>query len=406
MRLPLAVSGNLSNDLCVRWKDHFESDLSRDRTIEEGIWRRTQALTNANESGWSSIDDARRRIVYYRYKFGLDGTPAGTRLALTAVFVYQSLSLPSRDLDDFHRRADGALAEGGWRSSGRSIWARNDLTCSIRRYIRHPEDELAGRFLPHGYETLDITVESSRVEIPHERRRLPWDVLARGIRRRDTRGTPTVLRSLAALADFTPIQVEVGCGISTEAGIPPLHWLHDLYTVTDRRTETFIFGCRADNFLADFLRSPGPELRLRAQMTVACLKAEPTLAHRILKELANRRLLLAPIVTNNFDGLHARVGLEECYIRRYDEDVPDVPIYPETRALLVIGSHADRRRVQARMRERNIPIFFLDPEEFYENARVVSYPIEGAREGDYVRRTGATAGLLELAQELDLDVAR
>jgi len=236
-------------------------------------------------------------------------------------------------------------------------------------------------------------------------RRLPWEVLFRGIRRRDTRGEPTLVSSLAPLARFLPFQIELGCGISTEAGIPPLHFLHDLYSVTDRDTGTFIFGGYADTLLAQVLSDPECHLRRRAQMMHACLMAQPTQAHRVLQELASRRMLLTPI-TNNFDGLHARVGLDECYIRRYDEDVPDVPIHPETKALLVIGSHADRRKVQARFRERGLPIFFLDPEGFHEEGRFVPYPIEGARDGDYIRHAGAAAGLRELAQELGLHAAR
>ena len=404
LRLPFMVSAALGKETLARWINDFESFKSRDRTIEEGIWRRTQGLENAGESAWLSDLDARRRIVHYHYKFGV-AEAESTHLAISSLYLYQSLSLPLHELNEFHDRIVVALKVGGWTEEERGAWIRSDLRCTILRHVSHPEDILARRHLPNSYESLDVTVESASCVMPHGRRRLPWDVLSRGIRRRDTRGEPTLVRSLAPLAQFLPFQIELGCGISTEAGIPPLHFLHDLYSVTDRDTGAFIFGGDADTLLVQMLSDPEYHVNRQAQMMHACLMAEPTQAHRVLRDLADRRVLLTPIITNNFDGLHTRVGLAECYIRRYDEKVPDVPIYPETRALLVVGSHADRRKVQARFRERGLPIFFLDPEGFDENGGFIPYPIEGARDGDHIRQAGATVGLLELARELDLNAA-
>jgi hypothetical protein len=402
MMMPFPISPALGITLQTRWIDQFESSESRDRTIEEGIWRRTQGPANADESAWFTPQDARRRIVHYHSKFRMLELEGAACLAVSSLYLYQSLSLPLSELAEFHERLVAALRAGGWRQGTGGVWTRGALGCTLQRHVVHPEDSLAGRQLPDGYESLDATVRSDGCEIPQGRHRLPWEVLARGIRRRDVRGAPTVLESLAPLAQCIPFQVELGCGISTEAGIPPLHFLHDQYTVTNRATNTFIFGGTADAFLPDFLANPESQSRAQGRMMHACLVAEPTLAHRILQELSSRRMLLTPIIANNFDGLPERVGLEECYIRRYDEAIPDVPIHPGTKALLVIGSHADRRKVQARFRERGLPIFFLDPEGFEDRGRFMPYLIEGAREGDFVRRAGATAGLLELARELGL----
>lgn len=406
MRLPLVVSPALSAEIQARWKKDFEIFTNRERTVEEGIWRRTQEPANASESAWLSEYDARRRIVHYHYKFGLTEMPEGTCLSIRSVYIYQSLSLPSHELNEFHDKAAAALAEGGWTYGGDDAWSLGDLLCTLRRHVRHPEDDLAGRTLPSGYESLDITVESAICSVPDSRRGLPWDVLSRGVRRKDTRGEPTLIPSLAPLANYLPFQIELGCGISTEAGIPPLHYLHDLYSVSDRETGAFVFGGGADTLLSQVLCDPAFQLHRRAQMMHACVKAEPTQAHRVLRKLSDHRALLMPVITNNFDGLHTRMGMDECYIRRYDEDVPDVPIHPNTKALLVIGSHADRRKVQARFRERGLPIFFLDPEGFCEDGRFVPYPIEGAQDDDYICHAGATVGLLEIAQELGLYAAR
>lgn len=405
MILPFVVA-DLDEELTTRWLHDFESFTSRDRTVEEGIWRRTQGPENSGESGWLSERDARRRVVHYHYKFGLAHVEGICRLAVTSVYLYQSLSLPRHELNEFHDRVIVALAEGGWAEANGEIWTRDTLRCTVRRHIRHPEDEIAGRHMPPGYESFDVRIESAACAMAIHRRRLPWEVLSRGIRRRDARGNPTLVTRLAPLAKFLPFQIELGCGISTEAGIPPLHFLHDLYSVTERETGAFNFGGPSDTLLTEVLSDPEGQIRNRAEMMHACLTAEPTQAHLVLHELAQRRMLLTPIITNNFDGLPARVGLEECYIRRYDEDVPEVPIHPETRSLVVIGSHADRRKVQARFRERGLPVFFLDPEGFLEDGRFTPYPIEGARDGDFVCHAGASAGLLDLGRELGLNVVR
>jgi hypothetical protein len=388
----------------ARWCHQFEPQAPgrRDRRIEEGIWRRTQGPENAGESGWRSPGDARRRVVHYHYRFRVVDGPDVRCLAVTSLYLFQSLSVPRDEMDEFRERIRRALAGGGWSEQARR-WVRGDLVCTITHHRDHPVDVRAGRRLPAGYTSLDVTVESRSCVMPDPRRQLPWEVLARGIRPRDRRGNPTVIPDLGALAGHLPIQVELGCGISIEAAIPPLHVLHDWYSVTDPATGAFIFGGERDTLMSDLLGDPDRHLRLRAQMMLACLHTEPTPGHRVLRVLTDRRLLLGPVMTNNFDGLHARVGLDECYLRRYDDAAPDIPIHPDANALLVIGCHADRRRVQARFRARGLPIFYLDPEGFDgHDGQFVPYPVEGARDGDRIRRAGATAGLLELAQELDL----
>jgi len=114
LRLPLAVSAALTTEIETRWVTDFESFTSRDRTVEEGIWRRTQEPGNAGESAWLSEHDARRRIVHYYYKFGLTDTLGSTCLALNSLYLYQSLSLPLHELNEFRDRIVAALKEGGW----------------------------------------------------------------------------------------------------------------------------------------------------------------------------------------------------------------------------------------------------------------------------------------------------
>ncbi|MFD6327718.1 hypothetical protein ACFWOL_34005 [Streptomyces sp. NPDC058442] len=90
--------------------------------------------------------------------------------------------------------------------------------------------------------------------------------------------------------------------------------------------------------------------------------AEPTSAHRALKALHDAGHMTGPVATHNFDRLFAKAGLEEAFMRRYDQRTPHMPFPDEAKALLVIGLHADRRAVQARARKLGLKVFHLDTE--------------------------------------------
>ena len=248
--------------------------------------------------------------------------------------------------------------------------------------------------------TLDVTLRTQDFTSLDER--LPWDVLSQGMRVKDTRERPTYVPDLSALAQLSPFHVELGCGASIEAGVPALHHLHDLYRVTDSSTGRFIFGGDQDDLIERLLMRPTAEFTALAELFGAAFVAEPTPAHWALLALRDAGHLVGPIMTNNFDGLAHRVGLNEHFLRRYDEVIPDVEFSPDARSLLVIGSHADRRRVQARARARGLQIVYLDPEGYGIDGRFIEYPLEGPRDGDRVCRKTATEGLAGLCSVLDI----
>ncbi|WP_224294247.1 hypothetical protein [Streptomyces olivaceus] len=227
------------------------------------------------------------------------------------------------------------------------------LKCRITEHDAHPQDAAAGRTLPVGYWSLDVQIASVSYAPPPAVRQLPWNVLSTGIRCKDRPGTPTRVPDLSVLADLLPFQVEIGCGTSVEAGIPPLHRLHEIYRVTDRqghepREHRFTLSPTADTLLHEVLTEPEEKTAEFVEMFRACFLAEPTPAMWALKELKDAGHLVGPVITNNFDVLAARAGLDECFIRRYDQAVPDVEWVDGAKALLVVGLHADRRKVQAR----------------------------------------------------------
>ncbi len=323
---------------------------------------------------------------------------------MTKAYVYFSLSLPDVELRLEILRIRSALERGGWRpdeKDGVTGWRFKDLRCDIVEAEQHGEDIRAGRVLPANYRSVDVTIGTLRYEeVDH---RLPWEVLAKGMRRKDERENPTIIPDLSALTSLCPFQVELGCGASIEAGVPPLHHLHELYRVTEMDSGRFIFGGVHDDLIARLLISPGHEFARLGTLFTASFLAEPTPAHNALLALRKAGRLVGDIMTNNFDGLAHRVGLREHFLRRYDETIPDISLKTEAKALLVIGSHADRRRVQARARARGMKVIYLDPEGYWLDGRFIEYPLEGPRNGDLVCRKGASDGLTELCALMGID---
>jgi hypothetical protein len=226
------------------------------------------------------------------------------------------------------------------------------------------------------------------------------------MRVKEERGTPQYADDLSGLLECLPFIVEAGCGTSIEAGVQPLHWLHEVYRVTARQGNdltqgyAFTMAPAADILVQEVLTDTERKVGDMVSMFRALFEAEPTEAHRVLRALYDAGHATGRVATHNFDRLFARAGIPEAFMRRYDQKTPHM-VYPEeARSLLVIGLHADRRDVQKRARERGLRIFYVDPEGLTENGVHRDYLIEGAREGDVIVRSAATPVLLRLAELL------
>ncbi|MFC8827548.1 hypothetical protein ACFT9I_19660 [Streptomyces sp. NPDC057137] len=408
MFLPHPVIEQLSQQQVATWVEHFAgSRHERPRSIEEGIWRRTQDPSNAEQSGWKEDSTGRRRVVHFRYTYDLDYTHPVPRLVLSELYLFCSHLAPVAEIDAYTEDINRWLAEGRWRKKY-DVWHRGDLVVAVARHEVHPQDERANRDTPEGFRSLDVCITSEGFTAHRSLRNLPWDVLAGGMRVKEKRGEPTIADDLSGLLDFLPFQVEVGCGTSIEAGIPPLHFLHEVYRVTARndnsltQSHAFTLSPRADTLMREMLLDAFGKAEELTRMFAACFSAQPTAAHEALKALHDAGHLVGPVITHNFDTLSARAGLEEAFVRRYDQKIPPVPLLSEAKALLVVGLHADRRAVQARARARGMKIFFVDPEGLLENGVFKEYPIEGAREGDVVVRQEAIPALKRLRELLNV----
>ncbi|MCC3769380.1 hypothetical protein [Streptomyces sp. UNOC14_S4] len=414
MFLPHPVIDSLTPDQVRVWDAHFspEADGQRRPAVEEGIWRRTQDPANAAQSGWTEDESGRRRVVHYRLHYGLDRTQPMERLVLEELYLYVSWLAPADEIADHRRDLDQWLTDGRWKPTGDEdgSWRRGDLHATLAEHTVHPQDERADQDTPEGFTSIDVTVYSEGYTLTRAARNLPWDVLAGGMRVKEQRGAPTYADDLSGLLDYLPFVVEAGCGTSIEAGIPPLHWLHEVYRVTARAGNdltqgyAFTLAPASDILIKEILADTERKVDDMVLMFRTLLLAEPTGAHRALKVLHDAGHVVGPVATHNFDRLFARAGLEETFMRRYDQRTPHMPFPGGAEALLVIGLHADRRKVQTRARELGLKIFYLDTEGVTEHGVHKPYLIEGAREGDVVVRSEATPALLHLAELLGVNV--
>jgi hypothetical protein len=320
------------------------------------------------------------------------------------LFLYYCLTCPAAEARGYAAQIADWAAAGGWARDRGQSWRLGDLRACLTRYTAHPEDAAAGRGTPAGFESVEMVFSSDGLRLPPGTARLPWEVLASGIRVPARRGEPVITPALGPLAGYLPCQAELGCGVSVEAGIPPLHRLHEIYGVRRGSRpgagERFVLSPADDALIREVLTRTERKFTEFTEMYRACLAAGATPALKALRWLADEGHLIGPVITNNFDVLAARAGLTEYCVRRYDEIIPDVPLLPEARSLLVVGSHADRRAVQARARAAGKKVFYLDPEGFHANGTFMPYPLESPQTGDWVCRRTAAEGLPALARML------
>jgi hypothetical protein len=387
------ISSPLSKDGINAWKKHFNNQPDRACNKFEGIWRRTQDTRNALQSGWASHDDARRKIMHFCYEFRL----AGNCLALDSPYLWLNLAFPKIEMNEYLEMAGAALKTGDWKASvpisgSHSESYRNGgLIFTVQHHgARHPVDEREGRAFPAGYENVSFTLSSASTALSKSYIRLPWDVVRSGIRERNPTLEPKAIGSLFEMRNFFPAHVELGCGPSIECGIPPLSELHSIFKVTDPSTGKFVLGARkGDTLIHEMLATPYEFLGKACAFFVKMVEAKPNVFYTKLKQMMDEGMILPPIFTNNFDRLLAESGLQEHYLRRYDEAhiFPEVQFASEAKSLLTVGAHADRRRLWAAARKAGLPVVHVDPEEYFVGGAVVKYPLEETHQSDFVIRS-------------------
>ncbi len=377
MKFPFVIHTGLDTRLMKNWNDRF----GLERSIREVTWRRTQDESNKNLSLWGEDGTARRRLLYFQDKYAIQNN----NFCLQSSLIHVNYKAPKDEIEQLIDEL--CVLSSKWEVLESADYetaielSRGDLKFYIILYKDfHPFEEE----ITEGYWNLDIAITANcdwNYEIPS---RAFYVLKMAGIRKKLSPGIPTLINK-EELGKFFPAQVALGCGPSIEAGIPPLHYMHDVYGLK-KPDGRFVLKPSDDRFLVPFLENPEAKYQEIAHIHKCCLLAEPTPFYHKLKEMHDRGDIVGPIITNNFDGLCISVGLEEMCMRKYDRlgKYPDTEFHPDARSLFVIGSHADRRRIEESARKKKLQIVYIDPCGYNVDGAFDSYPIESPQEGDFL----------------------
>lgn len=390
MKLPYVIAGDLAPEYGKRWEVQFKKTK---REVMEGLWRRTQLEYNREYSGWKSEADARRKMIHFMDRYDVVENKKGTvDFVLKAPYMWMHFLNPKNEIDRYREKLLHALRKGGWKADGVSgsegHFVKGDLSL---QYVvsdrQHVEGIKNGRKFPSNYNAMEVTVSSKYSHVSDEQKKHPWDVLNSGLRIRDKRGEPEYSSDIEHIRKLFPMQLELGCGPSIEAGIPPLYRLHDFYFLNNHETGKFFLDPEDDHLFEQSIADIEAFYMQKASLVYASsLLADVTPFYAMVKKFFEHGLFVGPVITNNFDGMCAKMGIDEKYVRRFDEAhiAPDIRFDPAAKALLVVGSHADRRKIQDAARKRGLQVVYVDPESFREGGKNRPYPLESVCDGDIV----------------------
>ena len=386
----IPIYQNLHPSYFEKWQKQF---VIPKRTFLEGLWRRTQMQVNANDSEWKNETDCRRRMIHYYDQYDLVPNEVGTYdFVVTNPWIWISLSFPKAEIDEYLKQIESGAIAGGWArnqvtSELTAFTLNNTFQVDVKKVKNYKEDENENRKFPPGYEHLEIELHLVGKVQTKDLKNHAWEVLKSGVRTKDKRGNPKQITDLREIEKYLPMQIELGCGPSIEAGNPPLHYLHQVYYVSNPSSHKFVFGANNDKLLFDILSDLEGFYKKASYPLLKSLEAKPSPFINLIKSLYDKNLVVGKVITNNFDGLCNLVGLPETYVRRYDEVhiTPKIDFHPDAKMLLVVGAHADRRRIQKSAREKGLKVMYVDPEGFYaKDGKFVSYPTEAPQDTDFI----------------------
>lgn len=405
MQIPFNVINNLNSTQVKIWESYYETKTGDwNMKIEEGLWRRTQEEKNKKFSGWSNYGDKRRRIVHYKHKYGLCVDISGyINIGIIESYIWANLCLPGDEIEKNYADIIKNLSVGGWSKKNEyykdgnftEIYWRGSLLFKIYKYKFHKEDIKYKRFFPNSYSSMEIKIYSKNYRTDKKFEHHPWEVLNTGIRELGSRSNIIPDNNLRQIPNYFPSQVEVGYGPAIEAKIPPLSFFHHVYHVLNQNSNKFIFN---EELGIEVAKNPEQAYKKFSIFFKKSFLAKPTDFYKILKDFYDTGIIVGPVITNNFDGLPSRLGINEKFIRRFDENhiLPNINFHPKAKSLMVIGSHADRRRVRELARKRGLKVIYIDPEGYCIGDRFFKYPLESLGTSDLFFRGGADESFKKL----------
>lgn len=377
MKFPYKICKLTNNEVNI-FNKYF---ATKDEFVFEGIWFRSQEEVNKNVSGYVDNTTRNRRTIHYNHVFYVKDN----YLMVKSSYIYLSIRLNNNEYDKYLNDIINTLENNNYIKNN-NIYIKDNLNIMINKYDKHPYDEIIDN-----YKTVDIIVKSDNLNNTDKLFNQVWNLQVKGIRERDTRGNPKYINDFNELKEFFPMAVELGCGPSIEAGVMPLYKLHEIYKVQRHSDGKFYFGT-SDTLIKQIIEKDNVKFDEFYEIIAECIKAKPTNFHYNLKKMYDKKLFTMNLFNNNFDRLCKRIGINENVLRVYNIEnyFPKVIFDKDIKALLCIGTHADRRFIQRQARNQGLKIIYVDPEGFNTDNEFFKYEIEGAKDEDYILKMTAS----------------
>lgn len=377
MKFPYKICKLTNNEVNI-FNKYF---ATKGEFVFEGIWFRSQEEVNKNVSGYIDNTTRNRRTIHYNHVFYVKDN----YLMVKSSYIYLSIRLNSNEYDKYLNDIINTLENNNYIKNN-NIYIKDNLNIMINKYDKHPYDEIIDN-----YKTVDIVVKSDNLNNTDKLFNQVWNLQVKGIRERDTRGNPKYINDFNELKEYFPMAVELGCGPSIEAGVMPLYKLHEIYKVQRHSDGKFYFGT-SDTLIKQIIEKDNVKFDEFYEIVAECIKAKPTNFHYNLKKMYDKKLFTMNLFNNNFDRLCKRIGINENILRVYkiENYFPKVIFDKDVKALLCIGTHADRRLIQRQARNQGLKIIYVDPEGFNTDNEFFKYEIEGAKDEDYILKMTAS----------------
>lgn len=377
MKFPYKICKLTNNEVNI-FNKYF---ATKGEFVFEGIWFRSQEEVNKNVSGYIDNTTRNRRTIHYNHVFYVKDN----YLMVKSSYIYLSIRLNNNEYDKYLNDIINTLKNNNYIKNN-NIYIKDNLNIMINKYDKHPYDEIIDN-----YKTVDIIVKSDKLNNTDKLFNQVWNLQVKGIRERDTRSNPKYINDFNELKEYFPMAVELGCGPSIEAGVMPLYKLHEIYKVQRHSDGKFYFGT-SDTLIKQIIEKDNVKFDEFYEIITECIKAKPTNFHYNLKKMYDKKLFTMNLFNNNFDRLCKRIGINENILRVYNIEnyFPKVIFDKDIKALLCIGTHADRRLIQRQARNQGLKIIYVDPEGFNTDNEFFKYEIEGAKDEDYILKMTAS----------------
>lgn len=377
MKFPYKICKLTNNEVNI-FNKYF---ATKGEFVFEGIWFRSQEEVNKNVSGYIDNTTRNRRTIHYNHVFYVKDN----YLMVKSSYIYLSIRLNNNEYDKYLNDIINTLENNNYIKNN-NIYIKDNLNIMINKYDKNPYDEIIDN-----YKTVDIIVKSDNLNNTDKLFNQVWNLQVKGIRERDTRGNPKYINDFNELKEYFPMAVELGCGPSIEAGVIPLYKLHEIYKVQRHSDGKFYFGT-SDTLIKQIIEKDNVKFDEFYEIIAECIKAKPTNFHYNLKKMYDKKLFTMNLFNNNFDRLCKRIGINENILRVYNIEnyFPKVIFDKDVKALICIGTHADRRFIQRQARNQGLKIIYVDPEGFNTDNEFFKYEIEGAKDEDYILKMTAS----------------